>query len=169
MRIERSPALSIARKYAALTDQLQKSRLETLGALSVTEEGSIKIDARRPGTTALNARLGGLDGKLNRLVDIAAEYGKVLDAIGAAPDEDLNRRLDDLRDETNISPAAWQLFIMLHDGNRLLLPGEIMSNPEYQSLEKELRAKKAKAEKQIEPVRATIHKISALAEEAAAL
>ncbi len=169
--IEHHPGLTIATKYAALSDELSKARLATLGACQVTAKGGLVIESR-PGMAELQSRISGLEARVGRLVEIAQEYGKVLESVGVtdptAANEDLERGLEQLSQTAQISPACWQRFILEHNRNPLILPGDILTG-DYASFEQERRSIRDKALEEIAPLREAIKKLSTLAAEAAGL
>ena len=169
--IEHHPGLAIARKYAALSDELAKARLATLGACQVTAKGGLVIESR-PGMAELQSRISGLEARVGRLVEIAQEYGKVLSSAGVADptaaNEGLEHRLEHLTANTEIGPACWQRFILEHNRSPLTLPGDILTG-DYASFEQERRSIRDKALEEIAPLREAIKKLSTLAAEAAGL
>ena len=167
--IEHSPYLWLATKYSAMVDELAKARTATLGAVTIKSDGAVQV-CNQPGMAGLQSRIAELEPKIARLVGIAAECGKLLESLGIDPrTEEFRERRNRLIQNSEISPAAWQRYTMLHNQQPLKLPGEIYGDAEYLEYEKTLLDQRATALADLEVLNKQVSIVDGLLAEAGAL
>lgn len=170
--IERAPERQIAKKYAALNDELGKLRLNTIGSTYVDGKGNLKVN-QTPGLTALQARISEKEQALEKLISIAGQVGTILDEYGVGSIEELRAKSEEHHNTIQSGPVrCWDQFRLHrelppgHGGYPHLLPSDLAKVESYKAFEDEERAKMEAAKAALEPINAALQKLSSLVAEA---
>jgi len=173
--IEHAPELKIAKRYAALNDELAKLRLNTIASTYVDGKGNLKVN-QTPSLTALQARIAEKEQALEKLVQLASQIDETLQANGVESIRDLGSQREAHANTIQSGPVrAWDEFRLTRErppgngGYPHLLPSDLARVESYAAFEAGIRADMDAAKAALEPIEANLKRLNALVAEATGL
>ncbi len=169
--VRNSTEIRVARRYVALTDELQKLRLAALSTASISKTGDVKVKPVPP-------EIAELEQKMVRLQEIANEMGRILKQQKAQSIHDLREIRAGHQNTIESHPnRAWAAFLQTRGEGQVIpekmriywLPGDIAQVPEYKAEEDKLRAEIEASKAALVPLDEALTKLNALTAEAEAL